>query len=157
MKSPDWSDGLSERIWRPQYPGSPPERTGHDSLLLLPLQVVVPTLLALQQEACVLQVAGQKVAPPLELLGHPLGLLVGPLQLPQLWEEQKESAHPMGTERVPYFPAEAAATASVSLRGRDQALGWRAPALTTCHLDQCGQLFLRASVCSGVIWWGGHL
>lgn len=134
MESPDWRDGLSERIRRTQCPGSPPERAGHDSLLLLPLQVVVPTLLALQQEARVLQVAGQKVAPPLELLGRPLGLLVGPLQFPQLWEEQKESARPMGTERAPYFPAEAAATPSVSPRGRDQALGgetWSRP-LATC-------------------------
>ena len=86
--------GFQRRIQRPQHPGSAPKRPGPDSLLLLLLQVVVSTLLVLQQEARVLQVAGQKVAPPLELLGCPLGSLVGPLQLRELWEGQMESAHP---------------------------------------------------------------
>lgn len=95
--------GLQRRIRRPQYPGSPPERPGHDSLLLLLLQVVVSALLALQQEARVLQVAGQKLALPLELLGCPLGSLVGPLQLPELWRGRRNQPTPSALNRPPTF------------------------------------------------------
>lgn len=65
---------------------APSGDTGHDSLLLLLLKLVVSALLVLQQEAGILQVAGQMVALPLQLVSHLLGPLVSILQLPELWE-----------------------------------------------------------------------
>lgn len=47
---------------------------------------MVSALLVLQQEAGVLQVTGQPVALPLQLVRGLLGPLVRTLQLPELWE-----------------------------------------------------------------------
>lgn len=52
---------------------------------------MVATLLVLQQEAGVLQVAGQTVALSPQLVSRLLGALVSALQLPELWGGQKES------------------------------------------------------------------
>lgn len=57
---------------------------GRDSLLLSLLQLMVPTLLVLQQHPSVLQVPGEMVTLPLQLVSHLLGLFISTLQLPKL-------------------------------------------------------------------------
>lgn len=60
---------------------------GQDSLLLSLLQLMVPALLVLQQHASVLQVPGEVVALPLQLVSRLLGLFIHALQLPKLGKE----------------------------------------------------------------------
>lgn len=85
---------------------------------------MVSALLALQQAAGVLQVTGQPVALPLQLLCRLLGCLVRTPQLPELWEEQNESPGSLG---------------AAALMGREQALEAEALSqplsLSTCHLS----------------------
>lgn len=50
-----------------------PTLLGHDSLLLPLLQLMVPALLVLQQHSSVLQVPGEVVALPLQLVSCLLG------------------------------------------------------------------------------------
>lgn len=64
-----------------------PSLVGHDSLLLPLLQLMVPALLVLQQHPSVVQVPGEVVALPLQLVGRLLGLFVSALQLSKLWKE----------------------------------------------------------------------
>lgn len=64
-----------------------PTLVGHDSLLLPLLQLMVPALLVLQQHPGVLQVPGEVVAFPLQLVSRLLRLFVSVLQLPKLWKE----------------------------------------------------------------------
>lgn len=70
---------------------------GQDSLLLSLLQLMVPALLVLQQHPSVLQVPGEVVTLPLQLVSHLLGLFIRTLQLPELWKEESKrvaGAHP---------------------------------------------------------------
>lgn len=70
---------------------------GRDSLLLSLLQLMVPALLVLQQHPSVLQVPGEVVTLPLQLVSHLLGIFIRTLQLPKLWKEESErvaGAHP---------------------------------------------------------------
>lgn len=62
----------------------PRKDVGCNSLLLLLLQLMVSALLVLQQDSGVLQVTGQAVAFPLQLLGCHLGPFVSTLQFPEL-------------------------------------------------------------------------
>lgn len=75
-------------LWKStQRPQCTPSLVGHDSLLLPLLQLMVPALLVLQQHPGVVQVPGEVVALPLQLVGCLLGLFVSALQLPELWKE----------------------------------------------------------------------
>lgn len=64
-----------------------PTLLGHDSLLLPLLQFMVLALLVLQQHLRVLQVPGEVVALPLQLVSRLLGLFISSLQIPELWKE----------------------------------------------------------------------
>lgn len=55
---------------------------GQDSLFLSLLQIMVPALLVLQQHPCVLQVPGEVVTLPPQLVSRLLGLFISTLQLP---------------------------------------------------------------------------
>lgn len=70
------------------HPGGRLNGTWCDSLLLFLLQLMVPDLLVVQQHPSILQVPGEMVALPLQLVSRLLGLFIRTLQLPELWKEE---------------------------------------------------------------------
>lgn len=89
---------------------------------------MVAALLALQQEAGVLQVTGQAVAPPLQLVSHRPGPLVSSLQLRELWEQQDGSPSLLALTGFS-LPIQAAAISGVSRREKEGTLGVQRPCL----------------------------
>lgn len=98
---------------------------GQDSLFLSLLQIMVPALLVLQQHPRVLQVPGEVVTLPPQLVSRLLGLFISTLQLPKLWKKERGSL-------VSPFPRSVPREERDAGRGRTSeqflsALGYRFP------------------------------
>lgn len=105
---------------------------GHDSLLLSLLQLMVPALLVFQQHPSVLQVPGETVALPLQLVSCLLGLFVHALQLSKLGKE--ESGRFAG---VPHFQGQR--------HVRRGMMGERRPQRSSCQLQEAASLGHRSA------------